>query len=120
MIVELVNIEFFKDKFINDFINLELIISQSILTSSFSDEKRSAGFLSEPKRSQRARKEKYLEPTFISSQSITFLVEGNRDSSLEIIPMLLNTKGDPKTYKEQCHLRMLVFRGMKLMMKLIL
>ena len=57
----------------------------------------------EIRRSQRTRKEKILDPDFISSQAIVFLVEGDRTNNvLNKIPILLNVEEDitPKTYKE--------------------
>ena len=57
----------------------------------------------EIRRSQRTRKEKILDPDFISSQAIVFLVEGDRTNNvLNKIPSLLNVEEDitPKTYKE--------------------
>ena len=57
----------------------------------------------EIRRSQRTKKEKVLDPDFISSQAIVFLVEGNRNNNvLNKIPILLNVEEDitPKTYKE--------------------
>lgn len=56
--------------------------------------------LIEPWRSQRARKEKNLDPDFVSSQAIIFLLEGNREMVLNKIPILLNIDEDPKTYGE--------------------
>ena len=57
----------------------------------------------EIRRSQRTRKEKILDPDFISSQAIVFLMEGDRTNNvLNKIPILLNVEEDitPKTYKE--------------------
>ena len=57
----------------------------------------------EIRRSQRTIKEKILDPDFISSQAIVFLVEGDRTNNvLNNIPILLNVEEDitPKTYKE--------------------
>jgi len=56
--------------------------------------------LSEPRRSQREKKEKNLAPDFISSQALTFLVEGDRNGVLNKIPLLLNIEEDPKTFNE--------------------
>ena len=55
---------------------------------------------SEPRRSQRVRKEKNLDSDFISSQAIVFLVEGTRDEILNKIPIVLHLENDPKTYNE--------------------
>ena len=66
----------------------------------------------EIRRSLRTRKEKILDPDFISSQAIVFLVEGDRTNNvLNKIPILLNVEEDitPKTYKEALALRDLSF-----------
>ena len=62
----------------------------------------------EIRRRQRTRKEKELDPYFISSQAIVFLVEGDRNNNvLNKIPILLNVEEDltPKTYNESLALR---------------
>ena len=74
----------------------------------------------ELRRSQRARKENNLHPNYISSQSIVFLVEGNKVDVLNKILILLIVEDDFKTNKEAC-LKMLLFQKKKkkqLMMKL--
>ena len=38
---------------------------------------------SEPRRSQRVRKEKHIDTDFISTNSIVFLVEGDRNTILK-------------------------------------
>ncbi|KAK3023654.1 hypothetical protein RJ639_043180 [Escallonia herrerae] len=48
----------------------------------------------------KSSKEKILDPDFIDSQAIAFLVEGDRENILKEIPMLLNMEDDPKTYSE--------------------
>ncbi|GJR58704.1 retrovirus-related pol polyprotein from transposon TNT 1-94 [Tanacetum coccineum] len=56
---------------------------------------------SAPRRSERARKERNLDPDFIVSQAIIFLVEGdNKNNVVNKIPVLLNVEDAPKTYKE--------------------
>ena len=55
---------------------------------------------SEPRRSQRTRKEKYLDSDFISPDQNTFLVEGNRDRILRKMKILLNIEDEPKTLSE--------------------
>ncbi|GKF57470.1 hypothetical protein Tco_0171007, partial [Tanacetum coccineum] len=48
----------------------------------------------------RARKERNLDPDFIDSQAIIFLVEGdNKNNVVNKIPFLLNVEDAPKTYK---------------------
>ena len=54
----------------------------------------------ELRRSQRARKERNLHLDYISSQSIVFLIEGNKIDMLNKIPMLLIVEDDLKTYIE--------------------
>ena len=67
----------------------------------------------EIRRLQRTRKEKVLDPDFISFQAIVFLLEGDRNNNnvLNQIPILLNVEEDmtPKTYKEALALRDLSF-----------
>jgi hypothetical protein len=54
----------------------------------------------ELRRSQRARKERNLHLDYISSQSIVFLIEGNKIDVLNKIPILLIVEDDLKTYIE--------------------
>ncbi|PKI52901.1 hypothetical protein CRG98_026732 [Punica granatum] len=54
----------------------------------------------EPRKSQSVRKEKDFGPDFISSQSLAYLVEGDRESVIRKIPIMLNVEGDPQTYGE--------------------
>ncbi|GLT33022.1 hypothetical protein SLA2020_076450 [Shorea laevis] len=110
-IVESIHVEFFECKFINDFSTMldsgnslndamhENQIEPS--TSSLQGEKRKENDGSiEPRRSTRIRKEKSLDPAFISSQSIVFLVEATRTKIIQKIPMILNVEEDPKTFQE--------------------
>ncbi|GJZ35132.1 zinc finger, CCHC-type containing protein, partial [Tanacetum coccineum] len=54
-----------------------------------------------PRRSERARKERNLDPDFIDSQAMIFLVEGdNEHNVINKITVLLNVEDAPKTYKE--------------------
>ena len=53
-----------------------------------------------PRRSQRIRIEKHLDPDFVSPDSITYLVEGNRDKVIKKTPLLLNINDEPKTFSE--------------------
>ncbi|KAG8482437.1 hypothetical protein CXB51_023946 [Gossypium anomalum] len=48
-----------------------------------------------PRKSQRVRKVKDFGLDFISSQSLAFLVEGNRESVIRNILIILNVDGDP-------------------------
>ena len=54
----------------------------------------------EPRRSQRQRKEKGLDPDFISSQAIIFLIEEDRERMTRLLLMAFNIDDDPKTYIE--------------------
>ncbi|KAK5802758.1 hypothetical protein PVK06_030377 [Gossypium arboreum] len=51
-------------------------------------------------KSQRVRKVKDFGPDFISSQSLAFLVEGNREFIIMKIPIMFNVNGDPQSYGE--------------------
>ncbi|PKI41773.1 hypothetical protein CRG98_037836 [Punica granatum] len=53
-----------------------------------------------PRKSQSMRKEKDFGPDFISSQSRAYLVEGDRESVIRKIPIMVNVEGDPQTYGE--------------------
>nr|GEV01333.1 glucose-6-phosphate isomerase 1, chloroplastic [Tanacetum cinerariifolium] len=56
---------------------------------------------SAPRRSERARKDRKLDPDFIDSQDIIFLVESDNENNIvNKIPVLLNVKDAHKTYKE--------------------
>ncbi|KAK3030704.1 hypothetical protein RJ639_034880 [Escallonia herrerae] len=70
------------------------------LENKYNNEKQGADKFLTLKRSQRARKEKILDPGFIDSQAIEFLLEGDRDNVLKEILKLLNVEDDPKTYSE--------------------
>ena len=41
-----------------------------------------------------------LDSDFVSPDSITFLVEANREKVLDFTPMILNVDSDPKTFRE--------------------
>nr|GEX77271.1 retrovirus-related Pol polyprotein from transposon TNT 1-94 [Tanacetum cinerariifolium] len=56
---------------------------------------------SAPRRSERARKDRKLDPDFIDSQAVILFVESdNKNNVVNKIPVLLNVKDAPKTYKE--------------------
>ena len=109
VIVESRDVEFIENKFNNDSHTLDepktsqvdkepINIERTNISSS--NERNQIDSSIEVRRSTRARKEKNLHPDFISSQSIVFLVEGNRVDVLNKIPILLMVEDDPKTYKE--------------------
>ncbi|KAK3032225.1 hypothetical protein RJ639_036155 [Escallonia herrerae] len=112
VIVESRDVEFIEDKFNSDYdfsaptISLEI---DSNVGSSHEKESVVPNNTTEPRRSQRARKEKILDLDFIDSQAITFLVEGDRENILKEIPMLLNMEDDPKTYSEAVASRNVAF-----------
>ncbi|KAG5527251.1 hypothetical protein RHGRI_028223 [Rhododendron griersonianum] len=101
-IVESRNVKFFEHKFRAD--------SKSVVTensgSSLNQEVEPQNGVKrhvlneEPRRSTRQRKEKGLDPDHISSQSIIFLVEGDREGVTNKIPMVLQIEADPKTFTE--------------------
>jgi hypothetical protein len=104
VIVESKDVEFIENKFYNDSKTVldptqtpEIDLSPNL---SQENKRKNPETLTEPRRSQRARKEKNLDPDFVSSQAIVFLLEGNREIVLNKIPILLSIEEDPKTYKE--------------------
>ena len=104
VIVESRDVEFIENKFSNDSTCEFKYDSNSpcdLTPDSFTNNKRKEPEIQfEPRRSQRERKEKLLAPDFISSQALSFLVEGDRNNVLNKIPLLLNIEEDPKTYGE--------------------
>lgn len=115
VIVESREVDFIENKFTTDLtsmisdstsiqepiISTEPTVDNNANSGSNSNNKRkSVEPPTEIRRSQRPKKEKNLHPDYISSQVIVFLVEGNRSSMLNKIPILLNVEDDPKTYKE--------------------
>ena len=99
-------------------LNLDQSCDSSLGTSTTNKRKESMTSF-KPKRSQRERKEKNLAPDFISSQALTFLVEGDRNGVLNKIPLLLNVEEDPKTFKEAMSSRNALFWRKAVMMKWI-
>lgn len=99
-IVETRDVVFIENKFLNDSVEND---SQEVKTSNSSVQKRKHFHdeeVTEPRRSERVRKEKDFGPDFISSQSLAFLVEGSRDSVTKKIPIMLNVENDPQSYYE--------------------
>lgn len=104
VIIESRDVEFIENKFNYDS-SLEQVPSMvqlDNLNSTSTQNKKRENFeaQTEPRRSQRQRKEKTLDPDFISSQAIVFLVEGDRNIVLNKIPIIFNTEEDPKTFSE--------------------
>ena len=91
VIVESRHVEFFENKFLKDStVNIDPFQgceTPSNAASSSDTKRKEIDTLSEPRRSQRQRQEKQLSPDFVSLQAIVFLVEGNRDSLLNKIPI---------------------------------
>nr|GEW64878.1 hypothetical protein [Tanacetum cinerariifolium] len=106
VIVESRDVDFFENKFRYDSTSTNEIVTQipqdiSGPNSNSNNKRNMAESSSAPRRSERARKERNLDPDFIDSQAIIFLVEGdNENNVINKIPVLLNVEDAPKTYKE--------------------
>jgi hypothetical protein len=100
VIVESIYIEFIKNKFKSDSNvqepNLKVMPPSSMLSEKH--KKLEVIGSSEPKRSQRVRKEKHIDTDFISTDSIVFLVECDRNIVLKRTHVILNIEDDPKTF----------------------
>ena len=46
----------------------------------------------------RIRKEKHIDTYFIFTDSVVFLVEGDKNSVIKVTPMILIVVDDPKTF----------------------
>ncbi|CAL1369869.1 unnamed protein product [Linum trigynum] len=113
VVVESRDVEFFENKFRRDSANVEPCrvtsvdsSNESISAPAFDIGSSSKSPLddpvaNEPRRSQRARKEKSFGPECIDPQEIVFLVEGDRLNKVTgKIPILFHVQDDPKTYQE--------------------
>ncbi|GJY60196.1 zinc finger, CCHC-type containing protein [Tanacetum coccineum] len=106
VIVESRDVDFFENKFCHDSTSTNEIMTQIPQDISGPDlnsnnKRNMAESSSAPRRSERARKERSLDPDFIDSQAIIFLVEGdNENNVVNKIPVLLNVEDAPKTYTE--------------------
>ncbi|GJW92555.1 retrovirus-related pol polyprotein from transposon TNT 1-94 [Tanacetum coccineum] len=106
VIVESRDVDFFENKFRHDSTSTNEIVTQipqdiSGLNLNSNNKRNMAESSSVPRRSERARKERNLDPDFIDSQAIIFLVEGdNENNFINKISVLLNVEDAPKTYKE--------------------
>ncbi|GJY60874.1 zinc finger, CCHC-type containing protein [Tanacetum coccineum] len=106
VIVESRDVDFFENKFRHDSTSTNEIVTQipqdiSGPNLNSNNKRNMAESSSAPRRSERARKERNLNPNFIDSQAIIFLVEGdNENNVINKIPVLLNVEDAPKTYKE--------------------
>jgi hypothetical protein len=102
-IVESRDVEFIKNKFINNsqIEPKQTQESDSLVNDLLSGNKRiEPSSPNEQRRSQRVRKEKDFCPDFISYQVNVYLVEGNREKVLSKLPFVGNVEEDPNTYSE--------------------
>ncbi|GJT46352.1 zinc finger, CCHC-type containing protein [Tanacetum coccineum] len=106
VIVESRDVDFFENKFRHDSTSTSEIVTQipqdiySPGLNSF-NKRNMTESSSAPRKSKRAKKERNLDPDFINSQAIIFLVKGdNENNVVNKIPVLLNVEDAPKTYKE--------------------
>jgi hypothetical protein len=85
VIVESIYVEFIDYKFISDSNVQELNLKVMTHSSTLSEKHKNLEVIgsSEPRRSQRVRKEKHIDIDFISTNSIVFLVEGDRNTILK-------------------------------------
>ena len=110
VIIESRDVEFIENKFQRDSdLSKELTNNTSIDPISSNNKRIQEESPMEVWRSEYARKAKTLHPDFISSDSIIFLVEGNRNGVINKIPILLVVEDDPKTYKEAMLSRDVIF-----------
>ncbi|GJW43654.1 zinc finger, CCHC-type containing protein [Tanacetum coccineum] len=106
VIVESRDVDLFENKFCHDSTSTNEIVNQipqdiSSLDFNSNNKRKMPESSSAPRRSERARKKRNLNPDFIDSQAIIFLVEGdNENNVINKIPVLLNVEDAPKTYKE--------------------
>ena len=118
VIVESRDVDFIENKFQGDSQNIPKdsnpnneptnIVNKDVDPSS-SNKRKNSEFPIVVRKSQRVRKEKNLHPDYISSQSIVFLVEGDRTTVLNKIPILLNIEDDPQTFQEAMSSRDVAF-----------
>ena len=64
---------------------------------------------SEPRRSQRVKKEKHIDTDFISTDWIVFLVEGDRNTILKKTSVILNIEDEPKIFGQAMSSRDVAF-----------
>ncbi|GJW68701.1 zinc finger, CCHC-type containing protein [Tanacetum coccineum] len=95
-----------KNKVLQDMIN-DMLVSANLPTNLWGEALLTACHRnieessSAPRSSERARKKRNLDPDFIDSQAIIFLVKGdNENNVINKILVLLNVDDAPKTYKE--------------------
>jgi hypothetical protein len=102
VIIESIHVEFIKNKFISDSNVQEPNLKVMTPSSTLSEKHKKLEVIgsSEPRRSQRVRKEKHIDTNFIFIDSIVFLVECDRNTVLKRTPMILNMEDDPKTFSQ--------------------
>nr|GEV13381.1 hypothetical protein [Tanacetum cinerariifolium] len=115
VIVESRDVDFFENKLRHDSTSTNEIVTQipqdvsGPNLNSF-NKRNMAESSSAPRRNERDRKKRNLDPDFIDSQAIIFLVEGdNENNVVNKILVLLNVEDAPKTYKEAITSRNSVF-----------
>jgi hypothetical protein len=111
VIIESIHVEFIKNKFISDSNVQEPNLKVMTHSSTLSEKHKKLEVIgsSEPRRSQRVRKEKYIDTNFIFTDSIVFLVECDRNTVLKRTPMILNMEDDPKTFSQAMSSRDVAF-----------
>jgi hypothetical protein len=111
VIIESIHVEFIKNKFISDSNVQEPNLKVMTPSSTLSEKHKKLEVIgsSEPRRSQRVRKEKYIDTNFIFTDSIVFLVECDRNTVLKRTPMILNMEDDPKTFSQAMSSRDVAF-----------
>jgi len=111
VIVESIHVEFIEYKFISDSNVQEPNLKVMTPSSTLSEKHKNLEVIgsSKPRRSQRVRKEKHIDIDFISTDSIVFLVEGDRNTILKKTPMILNIEDEPKTFGQAMSSRDVAF-----------
>jgi hypothetical protein len=111
VIIEFIHVEFIKNKFISDSNVQEPNLKVMTPSSTLSEKHKKLEVIgsSEPRRSQRVRKEKHIDTNFIFTDSIVFLVECDRNTVLKRTPMILNMEDDPKTFSQAMSSRDVAF-----------
>jgi len=111
VIVESIYVEFIEYKFISDSNVQEPNLKVMTPSSMLSEKRKNLEVISssEPRRSQRVRKEKQIDTNFISTDLIIFLVEGDRNTILKKTFMILNIEDDPKIFGQAMSSRDVAF-----------
>ncbi|GJX41931.1 retrovirus-related pol polyprotein from transposon TNT 1-94, partial [Tanacetum coccineum] len=104
VIVESRDVDLFENKFLHDSTSTNEIVTQIPQDISSPDlnsfnKRNMAESSSAPRRSERARKERNLDPDFIDSQAIIFLVEGDNKNNKEAIDDEIDSLVSNNTWK---------------------